>query len=106
MSVRGWTYKIWRVGDGGLPLYVWMFYDLLKNFLDSGSMEYRGSNRDAARKPIIRTLEIDFVEPKDTSLLAQIPDDLKTLHRAQTMLHYPLRHADVDDVDDGDYNES
>ncbi|KAF2686409.1 hypothetical protein K458DRAFT_486370 [Lentithecium fluviatile CBS 122367] len=73
---------IWRQGCGGPPLYVWMFYDLLERFLNFGPVG--PVDPDKSEVVTINCLELDFVDPEDTSLL---PPEPLTEHERSRSLH-------------------
>ncbi|KAF2449034.1 hypothetical protein P171DRAFT_222973 [Karstenula rhodostoma CBS 690.94] len=75
--------NLWRSSRGGRPAqFQLMFYDVLMSFLINGPYGWRASRSAKTEGFTIRTLEVDFVDPDDTSLLIPEPDDPKTpLHR-------------------------
>jgi hypothetical protein len=60
-------HDIWRTGCGGPCGYVWAFYSLLTRFLKFGPV---GPTNPSTERPFtIECLELDFLDPEDTSLL-------------------------------------
>ncbi|KAF2248296.1 hypothetical protein BU26DRAFT_551631 [Trematosphaeria pertusa] len=74
---------IWRRGCGGPPGYVWMFYILLERFLHAGPV---GRCTHDEQKPVtINCLELDFIDPEDTSLLPPEPVTPEQIYTAMQL---------------------
>ena len=60
-------YDIWRSGCGGPTRYLWTFYSMLTQFLKFGPTG--PADPDTERNVTIDSLELDFLDPEDVTLL-------------------------------------